>query len=88
MCSAVSRSICDVDKSDYMTFVNSVHWHCTILMKTTRIIEDILPGCPGRGVCDIRPECIKMQFEFEFFFIAAERKNWRFQRNNGVSRSF
>ena len=36
-------------------------------MKTTRLNEDIdrvVRG--GGGVCDIRPECNKMQFEFEF----------------------
>ena len=36
-----NESIRDVDKSDYMHFVNSVQWHCAILMKTTRLNEDI-----------------------------------------------
>ena len=49
-----------MDKSDVMHFVNSVQWHCTILMKTTRLNEDIDRAV--RGVCDIRPECAKMQF--------------------------
>ena len=41
-------------KSDFMRFVNSVRWHCTISMKTTRLNEDIDRAV--RGVCDIRPE--------------------------------
>ena len=49
-----------MDKSDIMHFLNSVRWHCTILMKTTRLNEDIDRAV--RGVCDIRPECAKMQF--------------------------
>ena len=40
-----------MDKSDSMHFVNSVRWHCTILMKTTRLNEDI--EWAVRGVCDI-----------------------------------
>ena len=49
-----------MDKSDFMHFVNSVRWHCTIFMKTTRLNEDIDRAV--RGVCDIRPEYTKMQF--------------------------
>ena len=55
---------CDVDKSVFMHFVSSVRWHCTILMKTTRLTDGIDRAV--RGVCDIRPECIKIQFKFEF----------------------
>ena len=49
-----------MDKSDLMHFVNSVRWHCTISMKTTRLNEDIDRAV--RGVSDIRPECTKKQF--------------------------
>ena len=48
----------DVDKIDFMHFVNSVRRHCTVLMKTTRLNEEIDRAV--RGVCDIRPECTKM----------------------------
>ena len=40
-----------MEKSDFMHFVISVRWHCTILMKTTGLNEGI----------DFRPECTKMQ---------------------------
>ena len=30
-----------MDKGDFMHFVNSVRWHCTISMRTTRFNEDI-----------------------------------------------
>ena len=53
-----------VDMSDFMHFVTSVRWHCTILMKTTRLIEDIDRAVPG--VCDIRPGWTKRNFVFEF----------------------
>ena len=49
-----------MDKSDFMYFVNSVRWHCTISMKTKIPNEDIVRAV--RGVCDIRPEFTKMQF--------------------------
>ena len=49
-----------MDKSDLMHFVNSVRWHCTISMKTTRLNEDIDRAV--RGVSDFRPECTKKQF--------------------------
>ena len=52
-------------KSDFMNFVNSVRWHCTLLMKTTRLNEDIDRAV--RGVCDIQPECTKMQFRNRIF---------------------
>ena len=54
----------DLNKSDFMHFVNSVRWHCTILMKTTGLNEDIDRAV--RGVCDIRPEWSKCNFAFEF----------------------
>ena len=53
-----------MDKSDFMHFVNSVRWHCTILMKTTGLNEAIDRAV--RGVCDIRPEWSKCNFAFEF----------------------
>ena len=40
-----------MDKSGVMHFVNSVRWHCTILMNTARLNEDIDRAV--RGVCAI-----------------------------------
>ena len=51
-----------MDKSDFVHFVKSDRWHCTILMKTAILSEDIDRAV--RGVCDIRPEWMKMQFRF------------------------
>ena len=48
----------------FMHFVNSVRWHCIILMKTTGLNEDIDRAV--RGVCEIRPEWSKCKFAFEF----------------------
>ena len=59
-----SESICDVDKSYYLPFVNSVQWHCTISMKTTRLNEGL--GRAVREICDFRTNCNKLQFELEF----------------------
>ena len=53
-----------MDKIDFMHFVSSVRWHCTILMNTTRLNEDINRAV--RGVCDIRPEWTKRNFVFEY----------------------
>ena len=53
-----------MDKSDFLHFVNSVRWHCTILMKTTGLNEDIDRAV--RGVCAIRPEWTKRNFLFDF----------------------
>ena len=39
---------------------NYVRWHCIILMKSTRLNEDIDRAV--RGVCDIRLKCTKVQF--------------------------
>ena len=61
---AVSRY--DVDKSDFMHFVTSVRWHCTILMKTTRLNEDIDRAV--RGVCDIRTQCTEKQSQNSKFY--------------------
>ena len=58
-----SESI-DVDKKDFMHFVNSVRWHCTILMKIRGLKEDI--DRTVRGVCDIRPDWSKCNFAFKF----------------------
>ena len=52
-----------MDKSDFLHFVNSFRWHCTILMKTTGLNQDIDQAV--RGVCDIRPEWSKCDFAFE-----------------------
>ena len=38
-----------MDISDFMHFVNSGRWHCTISMKSTRLNEDIDRAV--RGVC-------------------------------------
>ena len=54
-----------MDKSDFMHFVNSVRWHCTILMNTTRLNEDIDRAV--RGVCDIRRECMKKKIRNRIF---------------------
>ena len=40
-------------------FVNSVRWHRAIVTKTRRLNDRAV-----RGVCDIRPECKKMQPNF------------------------
>ena len=61
-----------MDKRDFMHFVSSVRWHCTILMKTTRLSEDIDRAV--RGVCDIRPEWSKCNFAFELFLEHITRK--------------
>ena len=63
-----------MDKSDFVHFANTVRWHFTILMKTTRLNEDIDRAV--RGVCDIRPECLKMVVRIRIFIIANERENW------------
>ena len=55
-----------MDKSDFMNFVNSVRWHCAILKKTKGLKEDIDRAL--RGVCDIRPECTKMQSRNSKFY--------------------
>ena len=62
-----------MDKSDFMHFVNSVRWHCTILMKTTRPNEDIDRAVPG--VCDIRPECVKVQVRIPIFIYESDRED-------------
>ena len=59
-----------MDKSDFMHFVNSVRWDCTILMKTTRLNEDI--DWVVRGDCGIRPVCVKMQVRIRNFLVASE----------------
>ena len=41
MMSFVFCSRCEVDKSDFMRFVNSVRLHCTILLNTTRLNETL-----------------------------------------------
>ena len=63
----------EMDKSDFTHFVNSVRWHCTILMKTTGLNKVI--DRTVRGVCDIRPECVKMQVQIRNFIVASERKD-------------
>ena len=53
-----------MDKKDFMHFKNSVRWHCTILMKTRILKEDI--DRIVRGVCEIRPEWSKCNFALQF----------------------
>ena len=48
-----------MDKSDFVHFVNSVRWHCTIFTKTMRLNGDIDRAV--LGVCDIRPEWREVQ---------------------------
>ena len=60
-----------MDNSDFKHFVNSVRWHCTILMKTTRLNEDTDRAV--WGVCDMRPECVK-KFEFEILLMHLTEK--------------
>ena len=62
-----------MDKSDFMHLVNSVRWHCTFLMKTTRLNEDIDRAV--RGVCDIRPECGKVQVRIRIFIYESDRED-------------
>ena len=62
-----------MNKSDYMQFVNSVRWHCTILMKTTGFNKD--SDRAVHGVCDIRPDCVKMQVRFRNFIDASDRED-------------
>ena len=59
-----------MDKSYFMYFVNSVRWNCTILMKTTRLNEDIDRAV--RGVCDIRPEYVKMQIRIRNMIVTSD----------------
>ena len=73
MYSAVSR--CDVDKSDFMHFVKSVRWHCTILMITTSLNENI--DRDVRGVCDIRPELRQNAWCFRNFIVTVNWENWQ-----------
>ena len=54
-----------MDKNDFVHFVNSVRLQCTILVKTTRLNEDIDRAV--RGVYYIRTECTKMQFRIPNF---------------------
>ena len=76
-----------MDKSDFMHFVNSVRWHCTISMKTTRLNEDIDRAV--REVCDIRPECMKMQFCNRFFIDQnKEHLIMKIDSFNGLAASF
>ena len=69
-----------MDKSDFLHYVNSVRWHCTILMKNTRLKEDIDRAI--RGLCDIRPECTKLQFRNRTFI------DWKKEHLNGMIDGF
>ena len=60
-----------MDKNDFMHFVNSLRWHCTMLMKTTRLNEDIDRAV--RGVGEFRPECPKKQSRNSKLFVTS---NW------------
>ena len=53
-------------KKDFMHFVNYVQWHCTIWIRTTRLMEDIDRAV--RGIFDIRTECTKMQSQNSNFY--------------------
>ena len=57
-----SGSISNENKRDYMHFVSSVQWHCTILMKTTRL-NRTLTGLFGEYMTF--DQFIKMHFELE-----------------------
>ena len=50
----------DLDKSDFMHFVNSVQWHCIILMKTTRLSEDI---DESEAICPIKMKTLENKEE-------------------------
>ena len=54
-----------MDRSDFIYFLNSVRWHCIILITTTGVNDDIDRAV--RGVYDIRPEWSKCNFAFEFY---------------------
>ena len=56
-----------MDKSDFMHFVNSVRWHCTILMKTTRLNEDI--DRPVREIVTFDQKVRKNKIEFEILLL-------------------
>ena len=71
-----------MDKSDFMRFVNSVRWHCTTSMKTTRLNEDIDRAV--RGVCDIRSEFTKMQFRNRIF-IDQKKRTVKIDGFNGLA---
>ena len=62
-----------MDKCDFKHLVNCFRWHSTILMKTTRLNEVIDRAV--RGVCDIRPECVKMQVRVRNSFVTSDRED-------------
>ena len=67
-----SESIWDVDKGDYKHFVNSIQWHCTILMKTTRT----LTGLSGEYVTF--DQNVSNAVRIRSSIITAEQENLRF----------
>ena len=54
-----------MDNGDFMYFVNSVRWHCAILMKTARLNEDF--DWAVREYVRFDQNVSKCKFEFEFF---------------------
>ena len=61
-----------MDKSDFMHFVNSVRWHCNLLMKTTGLNEDIERSV--REVWTFDQNVSKCKFEFEIFLMHQTEK--------------
>ena len=55
-----------MDNGDFMYFVNSVRWHCAILMKTARLNEDF--DWAVREYVRFDQNVSKCKFEFEFFY--------------------
>ena len=61
-----------MDKSDFMHFVNSVQWHCTILMKTTGLNENIDRAV--REYMTFEQNVSKCKFEFEILLMHLTEK--------------
>ena len=55
-------------------------------MKTKKLNEDIDRAV--RGVCDIRPECTKCNFVFEFLSIRKEHLTWKINGFSGLATLF
>ena len=73
-----------MDKSYFMHFVSSVRWHCTILMNTTRLNEDLDRAV--RGVCDLQLEWRQNAWQDRCFIRASEWENWQFRWINSANR--
>ena len=59
-----------------MHFVIYARWHCTILMNTTRLNEDIERAV--RGFCDIRPEWSQNEWQDRNFIVTVDWEDWHF----------